>query len=282
MNILVTGSDGFVGSHLVSALEADGHEVSGLDITTGGDITARLSVERVFSRVLPERVYHCAAVPYWVGERDPYRDLRVNLVGSLNIFRFAHEFDARVLYTSTSSVYGNTDGQATEDDPLDPITNYGVSKAAAELYARRYARRGLDVRITRFSSVYGPGTYGVANAFLDRARDGQPLEVYGSGEQTRDFIHVDDAVRGLRLVMEAETVMPGEAFNIGTGVETSINDLAEVVSDLTGVGITHAEHKHEAADLERNALDISKIREVGAYDPSIGLRAGIRRMVNTT
>lgn len=277
MTSIVTGGNGFVGTHLVDHLEAAGEDVVVFDLAEDlmHDVTDQHAVMRVFQHHQPEAVYHLAANPYWAGEEDPAGDLEVNAAGTRNVLEACRSVDARLLFTSTSGVYGNAT-DASEDHPYRPVSNYGVHKTTAELYVRKTT--DVPWRITRFSSVYGPGTYGVVNHFAERALSGEPIEVHGDGSQTRDFIHVSDAVRALTMVMDA-TGTTHRIYNVGTGVETSVRELADVFTAIAGVDVEHVQHPYADADMTMNSLDIARIRDAVGFDPEITLEDGIQRVL---
>ena len=277
--ILVTGSSGFVARNLVKHLVSIGEEVVTFDIKkdSAEDITDFTSVHRFFKYFQPREVYHLAAQAFvGPGEKDPYLDLKINGFGMINILRCVTEFKSKLLYTSSGSVYGLTDSfPHREDAALKPMANYGCTKLLAEYYLGKWVRQEeIDAKMVRFSSVYGPdrGREGPINVFLEKAIAGEPLTVYGDGSQTRDMVHINDAIAGMKTVMK--NGVPGEVYNIGVGEEHSVLEVANIVSDLTGAPITKVERALSKFDVKRSYYDISKARSIG-YNPMIKIHTGI-------
>lgn len=165
------------------------------------------------------------------------------------------------------------DVPSREDSLCAPLSNYGVTKLAAENLCRKYAlANGANVSITRFSSVYGPRrTEGPVNIFIKQALKGGPITVFGDGSHTRDYVYVDDVIKGLYLVMEKGKT---ETYNLASGKETSVNEIAEIISGLTGAKIVHVPDKMGRFDIPRNYFSIKRARALG-YRPKIPLKKGI-------
>jgi UDP-glucose 4-epimerase len=259
----VTGGAGFIGSHLVDALVARGDEVLVVDDFSTGkrenlagaldlgakatelDITEADAVGQAFDSFSPQRVFHLAAqIDVRKSMADPGFDVRLNVLGTVNVLEAAARAGAeRLVFTSSGgTVYGEGAGREaelpfSEDAPNRPDSVYGQSKLAAEGYIGFFARdRGLSGVTLRLGNVYGPRQdpateAGVVAIFSELALDGGKPTVFGTGEQTRDYIHVDDVVAA---ILAAEAYDGPGPFNVGTGVETSVLDLVEMVGDLTG------------------------------------------------
>ncbi|MFC4989473.1 NAD-dependent epimerase/dehydratase family protein [Saliphagus infecundisoli] len=292
--ILVTGGLGFVGSHLVDALVSDAELRILDDCSTGrrsrcpaeatlieGDLREPGVLERATRGV--DVIFHQAAVvSVEESVADPIGTNRTNLEASLRLLERARREDARVVVASSAAIYGDPETvPITEDQPTEPTSPYGLQKRAVDGYARLYADLyGLETVALRYFNIYGPrqrGPYsGVVSAFLERAEAGDPIEIEGDGEQTRDFVHVSDVVRANLLA--ATTDRTGEAFNVGTGRRHTIRRLAEVVREATDspAGIVHREPR--AGDIRHSVADVSKAcRELG-FEPTVGLEAGIRAL----
>ena len=255
---LVTGGCGFIGSHLADGLVADGHRVRILDdLSTGkrenapgeaeiviGDVadgdTARQAMDGV------DGCFHLAAIASVARSNEDWAGThRVNLTGAINIFDAAR--GARpggpvpVVYVSSAAVYGdNDDVPLAEDAATRPLTAYGADKLGCELHARvAHAVHGVPVLGFRFFNIYGPrqdpsSPYsGVISIFIDRIGAGGPVEIHGDGEQVRDFVYVQDAVRFLRRGMERCGGDP-RVYNVCTGKPTSVNALAKILCDVAG------------------------------------------------
>ncbi len=289
--VLVTGGAGFVGSHLAESLtEAD--EVRVLDdLSNGdagdvpnhatlieGDVRDRETVREAMDGA--DVVFHEAAmvsVPASVEAPVDCHD--VNGTATLQLLDAARATDSRVVLASSAAIYGHPGSvPVAEDAPKDPASPYGVEKLSNDQYARVYAEQyGLETVALRYFNIYGPrqtGQYsGVISVFLDQARAGDPITVEGDGEQTRDFVHVDDVVRANRLA--ATTDATGAAYNVGTGSSVTINELAEAVRDVTGadVPVEHADPRPN--DVRRSRADVGKARRELGYEPTVSLRDGL-------
>jgi UDP-glucose 4-epimerase len=300
---VVTGGAGFIGSHLVDALIARGDEVLVLDDFSTGkhenlaaavdggatatelDITDSGAVLDAIGSYSPQRVFHLAAqIDVRKSMADPGFDVRLNVLGSVNVLEAAARAGAeRFVFTSSGgTVYGEGAGREdelpfAEDAPKLPDSIYGQSKLAAEGYVEFYARnRGLPGATLRLGNVYGPRQdpateAGVVAIFSEKALDGRRPDVFGTGEQTRDYIHVADVVSGI-LAAEASSE-PGP-FNVGTGVETDVLTLVARIGPLFGRDDFEPEFAPaREGEVERNALDVSLAGE------KLGWRA--ERMIET-
>jgi len=295
--ILVTGGAGFIGSHLVDALVEE-NEVRVLDdFSTGhrdqvadgatvleGDVRDRELLEEAMDGV--DLVFHEAAVvsvPESV--EHPLESNAVNADASLRLLELARQRSARVVVASSAAIYGTPERvPIREDDRLAPRTPYGVQKLATDHYARLYHDLyGVETVALRYFNVYGPraeaGEYADAvSVFVRQARAGDPITVEGSGDQTRDFVHVDDVVQA--NLRAATTDAVGAAYNVGSGEATSIADLARSVRDVTDSDspITHTEPR--PGDIESSLADVSAARADLGYSPSVDLEAGLASLVD--
>jgi UDP-glucose 4-epimerase len=293
MKILITGSSGLIGSYLFERLR-EKHEVFGLDLrrsphtTITGDIRDYGLVEKVMGGV--DAVIHCAAqVSVVKSIEDPLFDAENNVIGTLNLLEAARKSRRlkRFIYVSSAGVYGiPVYVPMDEDHPCRPISPYGVSKLAGELYAGVYHRLyGVPTVCIRPFNVYGENQdpdspySGVISKFLDRMRRGLPLMIYGDGEQTRDFIHVHDVAEMISLAMECEEAI-GETFNCGTGREVSINELAKVMLSLFGGDLEVKHFDERPGDIRRSCADIRKSEKVLGFKPKISLEEGLKELLN--
>lgn len=295
--VLVTGGAGFIGSHIAAAL-VDGNEVRVLDdLSTGrlenvpanvtfieGDILDEQAVRTAMDGV--DIVFHEAAVVE-VAESiaDPQRSHQVNCNGTLGILEQARLEDARVVLASSAAIYGDPESvPVTEETNGQPLSPYGVQKLTLDRYGTLYADLyDLETVTLRYFNVYGPrgltGDYsGVIGIFLNNAVDGQTLEVHGDGTQTRDFVHVEDVVRA--NLRAATTDQVGQAFNIGTGTETEIRDLAEMVVSLADSSAPIEFTDPRSGDISRSAADISSAREGLGFEPTVSLREGLEGLIS--
>ena len=291
--VLVTGGGGFIGSHLVDAL-AQWNDVRVLDrfdtgsrqhlpdavTTIEGDVRDRGLLAEAVTDV--DVIVHLAAqVSVEASIEDPLNSHETNVAATLDVLELARGEDARVVLASSAAIYGDpTSVPIHETDPKRPESPYGVDKLAADNYARVYdARYDVPVVVLRYFNVYGAGANaGVIRAFADRAAVDEPLVVHGDGDQTRDFVHVDDVVRA--TIAAATTPHTGCAYNVGTGERTSIAELAGLVADRTDgtVAIEHASPR--AGDVDHSLAAIDRIRSRLGFEPRIDLERGIARTLD--
>jgi UDP-glucose 4-epimerase len=231
-------------------------------------------------------VFHLAARNIIASTRDPLNDYATNIGGTLNILMAAREASIdRVVYTGSTSVYGNPRSvPITEDDGVTPLTPYAVSKLSGEHYALAfYESYGVPTAVVRYSNVYGIGQRpdnpycGVISKFFVSAYAGSPLQVHGDGEQTRDFTYIDDAVDAT-LLAAIQPRAEGEVFNIGTGIETSVNRLVELVGEATGRPVT-ADHidRRDIDNIRRRVMNIEKSRRMLRWSPQVTMATGLAR-----
>jgi len=298
---LVTGGAGFIGSHLVDRLLADGHSVCVVDdLSTGSaanvpsdarfqrvDICDLASLREVFAAFRPEVVFHAAAqTDVRRSTREPDFDARVNVLGGLNVLRAAVAVGARrIVYASSAAVYGDPRHlPVSEADPPHPISEYGASKLAFEHYLGAYAARGLiEHAVLRYANVYGPGQRadgeaGVVAIFARQMLAGEPVTIFGDGTKTRDYVYVGDVVEA---TIRAAAGPPGRGVvaNIGWGREISDLELFREVAAATGYtkGPTHAADRR--GDIARISLDAAVARRIWDWRPSVPLRDGVRHVV---
>jgi UDP-glucose 4-epimerase len=301
---LVTGGAGFIGSHLTEQLISRGDQVVILDnLSTGlsenlstiknkvefvqGNILDKALVEKLVSN--SDYVVHLAAALGVLNiVNKPLESLKSNLQGTEIVLEAANKYKKPILIASTSEVYGKNDKVPLneEDDrvighPLKFRWSYSEAKAIDESLAYFYfLEEGLQSRIVRFFNTVGPrqlGNYGmVVPRFVSSALKGEALSVYGSGEQIRCFCHINDAVKGLLLVMDSDKAV-GEVFNVGNNQQISIMELAKKVIEITGSKSTIEKIAYEKAypagfeDMQRRVPDISKIKTVLGWSPQLNL-----------
>ena len=299
--VLVTGGAGFVGSNLVKRLLALKARVTVLDdLFTGrrenipaegltfveGSVCDPAIVEKLI--VGQEIVFHAAARNIVVSTRNPREDFETNIGGTLNVLLAARAAKTpRVVYTSSTSVYGNPRYlPINEDDHLSLLTPYAVSKLAGENYCIAfYESYGLPTTAVRYSNIFGPGQdpanpyCGVVAKFLESLFQGKPPMIHGDGNQTRDFTYVDDAVEATLLAGLSDRSI-GEVFNVGTGVETRVNELAAALIKITGSNVLpgHTDRR-DVDNIRRRVVNIEKTRRLLRWIPEVTLEEGLRRTV---
>jgi nucleoside-diphosphate-sugar epimerase len=304
--VLVTGADGFMGSHLTEKLielEAKvvayvrGTSVSGttkytlkniahleknLEKIIAGDIGSRDSVELI-SKEKPQIIFHLAAIAYVpYSFEHPREVMEANLIGTLNVLEAGRSYNVeRIVVTSSSEIYGTAQKQMIDElHPLNPSSPYAASKLAADRYAYSYWNTyQLPVAIIRPFNTYGPRhTYDVIPKFIDLALGGKPLTIHGSGKQSRDFMYVSDTVEGF-IIMGHHPKAVGEAVNFGTGVDVDINSIATVIKKVTGskCEISHIEQR--TSEVQKLLCDSSKARRLFNWKAKVDIEEGIKRNV---
>ena len=305
--ILVTGGAGFIGSHLCDRLLAEGHRVVAVDDLTTGHI-ANLGEARgygkeftfynmdvrneglrmLFERHRPEVVMHLAAQ---AGVRpsldDPSHDAMVNVLGSLNVLGCAIRTGVRkIVYAgSGGTVYGEPRRVPVKESAAAgsrPVSPYGISKKVVEDYLRFYQRyHGIEFTALALGNVYGPrqdpaGESGVIAVFGEKMLRGESPTIFGDGNQTRDYVFVDDAVHAFSLAQERGS---GRSVNIGTGLETSVNGVYRLMADITGFTGQPLFGPLPPGEVRRSALDIELAQEVLAWHPWTHLEDGLKETV---
>ena len=303
---LVTGGAGFIGSHLVDRLVEEGYYVRIFDnFKTGnlsniqkhldsasaelveGSVCNIKQVEKVTKGM--DYVFHLAAktsVP--MSFKNPSRTFSVNESGTVNLLRCCHHAGVKkFVYGSSCAVYGEPfEVPVSELEPTDPISPYAESKKAGEHFTIGFHETDLlNTTILRFFNVYGPRAIlndysGVIVKFVENAKRDKPLVVYGDGSQTRDFVSVFDVVDALVLCAEDQRA-DGEIFNIGSGKETSIQELARLVLELSNSKSKIKKKPEREGDIKKTFADISKAKAVLGYVPRVDLELGLRSLIKS-
>jgi len=298
--ILVTGGAGFVGSNLVDKLVESGAIVTVLDdLFTGdkknimaihdiqfveGSVTDYDTVVRLIKEV--DLIFHLAVRNIIVSTVSPLLDFQVNTQGTFNVLLAAKKCGIeRIVYTSSASVYGNSRYlPINEDDHLSTLNPYAASKLAGENYCFAfYESYNVPVVVLRYSNVYGINQSpnnpycGVVSKFFDRLINDEAPQIHGDGEQTRDFTFVDDVIEATILAAQNPKA-EGEVFNVGTGKETSINELVNLMAKLTNNSIPPGYiDKRDIDNIRRRVLNIEKIRRTLRWVPSNTLSKGLEK-----
>ena len=309
MRILVTGGAGFIGSHIVNRYVAAGHDVLVLDnLSTGklANVDENAKLERLdlceldrvgalLASYKPDVVnHHAAQIDVRKSVADPVFDARINVLSSVNLLAAAARYGARgvIFASSGGTVYGETPRPARETSAKAPVSPYGAAKHSVEGYLFSFSVTGrLPGIALRYGNVYGPrqdpaGEAGVVSIFAGSLlRDGRPT-IFGSGAAVRDYIMVADAVRANELAIKhllTHDHMPATvddaAFNIGTGVSTSVNELYDLMASFCGAERSAEHVSPRAGELQESRLDIAKASDVLRFDTQVPLREGIGETV---
>ena len=298
MRVMVTGGAGFVGSHMVDRLVARGDDVLVVDdLSTGSASNLPPGVELeemdiasprlldVASAWRPEAVCHAAAQPSVpVSMSDPLLDAHTNVMGGLNVLRAAMEAGAaQVVYVNTGgALYGEPDYlPCDEDHPQRPLSPYGLSKLTMERYFRLMLPPSVTLKVLRLANVYGPrqsaeGESGVISIFIRRMLRGEPVTIDGDGLQTRDFVYVGDVAAALQLVIDYPEPLTA---NIGTASGVSVNELFEVIADLTGYERSPQLGPPRLGDVKHVVLEVTRARERLGWTATTSLADGLRKTV---
>ena len=303
MHVLITGGAGFIGSHLCEALAAAGHTLTVLDdLSTGhpenlrncphrfieGDVADPSAVRTAMEN--SEAVFHLAAIASVPKTfEDPRRSLAVNLGGTINVLEAARECGTRrVIFSSSAAIYGMGSKEPQREDAMpSPLSPYAVEKLGSEYHLKSYAANyGLETAALRFFNVFGPrqdpsSPYsGVISLFCKRLSQGEPVTIYGDGEQSRDFVSVFDVVRALMLAL----VVPqpkGLICNIARGSAISINRLYEILAKLFRSDQKPVYAPARAGDPRASLAAVDRARELLGFTAQISLEEGLSKLVES-
>lgn len=299
MKIVVTGGVGFIGSHLVDRLIQEGHEVVVVDnLSTGKRKNLNRSAEfykmdiqssrlaRVFRNERPALLMHLAAqMDVRRSVEDPVYDAQVNILGTLNVLEQAVRHGTRKVIFSSSggAIYGEQETfPAPESHPTRPASPYGISKLSGEHYLAYYQRvSGIQYVSLRYANVYGPrqdpnGEAGVVAIFAQKLLGREQPIINGNGRQTRDFVYVEDVVEANLSAMGKEVQ---GTYNVGTGQETSVNDLFRIMADIANPGCKELHGPAKKGEQIRSVVDSGKLRRELGWEPKVSLQEGLARTV---
>jgi UDP-glucose 4-epimerase len=311
MHAIVTGGAGFIGSNLVDALLDQGAEVDVVDTLVTGrrsnleagaldrgarlhevDITDAPALNALVADIAPDVIWHLAAqIDVRKSIEDPAFDASVNVIGTINVLEAARRAGVgRVVNTSTGgAIYGDADTIPSDETTIPlPMAAYGQSKFCAERYLGWYGRLYGQSNVTlRLGNVYGPrqdpmGEAGVIAIFCGKLRDGTRPTIFGDGTQTRDYVYVGDVVRA--QLAAGQSAVTGE-INVGTGRETSVLDIVEVIKELepeAAAGFHPAFEEARLGEIERSCLDVARAREELGFEAQTSLRDGMRATLEAT
>jgi UDP-glucose 4-epimerase len=295
MKVMVTGGNGFIGHTLVRHLLNEGNEVKVIDIKPIKFTHPKLEfVKKSILDNITKDIKDCDAVFHFAAllgvansDKKPLETMKINLEGSVNVFKSAIDAGVkRMIYSSSSEVYGEPrELPIKEESVKGPVSTYGVSKLSAEIYAKAYNHEfSTDIRIVRFFNVYGIGQEPswVVPIFINKAIKHEQIEVFGNGNQTRCFTYVEDIADGVMRVFEKGRA--GEAYNIGNNQPTTILELANLIKELTksrseikkaGFG---KETRLKEREVEYRIPDISKMASLG-WKPKTMIREGVKKIL---
>ena len=291
---LVTGGGGFVGSHLVNGLlERGAQQVVVYDkaLPSGGDhdrqrvkfvegdVSDAEQLRQAISTI--QGVFHLAVLPLGDCEKDPGRAVEINILGTFNLVQAAVAAGVqKLVYSSASSVYGDTLEIMDEQHPFNPLTMYGVSKLCGEFLLRPFLKP-LSSVVLRYMNVYGPGQRGgLIPTVLSKILSGEPPTIHGDGSASFDFVHVRDVVQCNLLAMES--AVSGEAFNVGSGTEATVKQIVTWLLEITGAGLTPVYRTDVQVPMTRRVGSSEKAKRLLGYEASISLREGLEEVVRTT
>jgi len=313
--VLITGGAGFVGINLVrylletckykitvldnlssgnypllkQVIEAFGGEIENASADTSRnvcfyrmDILDKMAVTRVLKD--HELVVHLAAQTGVVpSQQDPFKDANVNVIGTLNLLNGSVKNNLqKFIFTSSAAPLGEQKPPLDEKKIPKPIAPYGASKLAGEAYCSAfYSSYGLNTVVLRFSNVYGPNSFhkgSVVAHFIKKILKNEPLTIYGDGEQTRDFLYVEDIVSIIdKILTNPDPKIGGEIFQLGTGVETSVNHLVDCLKEVTGVPVDVIYLPERKGEIKRNFTSIDKIKKKWGFEPQFNLKTGLEK-----
>jgi len=299
MNFVVTGGAGFIGSHITHHLVERNYQVTVIDdvnietLENFGNTTKTVEFKKInilnyedlrkAFRNVDGVFHHAALIDVQESFRKPDLYYDVNVKGTENILKIAEEFNIKVVFASSAGVYGNPEKIPIKETAVrKPLNPYGITKLECEKLAEKYSKRGNQVLTLRYFNVFGKrqtGSYAaVITRFLDKIKNKMPPEIFGDGSQTRDFIYVDDVVSANLSAMKSD--IGNGFFNIGTGIKTSIKDLANLMIELSGYSLEPLFKKPVSGDIKQSQADISLANKLLNWKPKISLREGLINLIS--
>lgn len=298
----MTGGAGFIGSHIVDRLILEGDEVVVVDnLSTGkerninkGAKFYKLDIlhsklEKIIKKEKPDVIsHHAAQMDVRRSVEDPLFDAQVNILGFIHLLEYAVKYGTRhvVFASSGGAVYGEqTQFPATEAHLTAPVSPYGISKLAGEKYLYYYKQNsGLEYTALRYANVYGPrqdpfGEAGVVAIFTQKMLRNEQSVINGNGMQTRDYVYVEDVVEANMMAIRSKPVLT-DTFNVGTGVETSVNQLYKILQSLTDFPLKEIHGPVKRGEQIRSVLDYSRIHKMMEWEPKVSLKTGLEKTVN--
>jgi UDP-glucose 4-epimerase len=296
MKVLVTGGAGFIGSNLVEAYLNKGYEVVVVDNLTTGNMQHLASLKNItfyesgietpeFLEIVkkekPDVInHHAAQIDVQTSIHNPMEDASINIVGTINVLQACRENPAiKLVYASSAAVYGTPEYLGIDEKhPVKPISNYGISKHTPEHYIEVFHDiYGIDYTILRYANVYGKhqdpkGEGGVISILVDCAIENKTFSIFGDGEQTRDFVHIQDIVEANMLASEKAQ---NDIFNIGTAIPTSLNDTIVTFEKIVGFELDKVTMEERKGDIKHNYLSNDKAERKLGWQPKVSLEEGL-------
>jgi UDP-glucose 4-epimerase len=296
MNVIVTGGAGFIGSNLVDRLINEGFDTYVIDnLSTGkrqflnprakfyqSDILDAQKLKGVFEEVKPKAVFHLAAqIDVQTSIHNPNLDSQINILGTINIIELCKKYNSKLIYSSSAAVYGTPlNLPVSEQHPIHPLSNYGISKYTPELYIRCYAHLyNVKYTILRYANVYGPrqmpkGEGGVISIFINKMMNNDIPVVFGDGEHTRDFIYVEDVVAANLAALKTEK---NGTYNIGTNKRISINELIEKLNTILNKKVVPEYKQERLGDINHSCLDNQLAKMELNWQPKYSIIEGLTK-----
>ena len=297
MNVLVTGGAGFIGSHVVDLLINNGHKVVIVDNLSKGkkehlhpratffdlDICSP-DLDRAFKVGIDIVIHLAAQINVSFSVENPSFDAKVNILGTLNVLDCCHKNKVKkIIYATSAAEIGEPQHlPITEDDHIAPLSPYGLSKAGGEEYVKWFGKKhGLSYTIVRYANVYGPrqdnsGEGGVIAIFISNCLSKKSLTIEGTGEQTRDFVYVEDVAEATTSLLEKGL---NKKFNVGSGREISILKLAQIIKNLLHNGFPLNFSKKRIGDISKSVFSIHKIKKETGWFPKTSLEEGLKKTI---
>ncbi len=301
MNIVVTGGAGFIGSNIVDAYIAQGHNVVVIDNLSSGkksnlnrkavfycsDIRDKAAVEEIIRKHKIEAIsHHAAQIDVRKAVEDPEYDSEINILAGIRLLETAAKAGVKKLIFSSSGGAIYSESQMlpfSEESEAEPLSQYGVSKLAFEYYIRCYSKLyGIKHTILRYSNVYGirqntDGEAGVVAIFASRMLQGKSCNIFGDGKQTRDYVYVGDVAKANILALEKAD---NQTINIGTGKETSVNELFRLIAKACGYTKEPCYMPERKGELKRSCLSIEKAKSALGWEPETTIEEGIKKTID--
>ncbi|WP_417898477.1 GDP-mannose 4,6-dehydratase [Bacillus haimaensis] len=296
MNVIVTGGCGFIGSHLVDLLITEGYDKYVIDNMTAGNaqflnkkakyfylnILDFRKLKSIFEEVKPKAVFHMAAqIDVQASIQNPVFDAQVNILGSINLIELCKAYKSKLIYSSSAAVYGKPLYlPISEHHPIQPISNYGISKYVPEQYIRSYAQLyDVNYTILRYSNVYGPRQVpkregGVISIIIEKMKTDESPIIFGDGKQTRDFIFVEDVVSANLSALQAKR---NGTYNISTGTQISINELTIKLNSILNKDFVPVYKHARPGDIYHSCLDHRLAKTELGWQPIYSILEGMKK-----